>query len=92
MYYQYANIISVSCGITNNFILNAILNFKVKDKMFIRFLRFYSIGLIGLIISSGLLYFLIDVFRMIEIISKGCTIFVVVILQYNLNKRITFKK
>ena len=34
MYYQYANAISVTCGITNNFIWNAIYNFKVKDKIF----------------------------------------------------------
>ena len=31
MTYIYANIISVGCGITNNFILNSIYNFKLQE-------------------------------------------------------------
>ena len=34
IYYQYANVISVSLGIANNFVLNAFFNFKMLDKFF----------------------------------------------------------
>lgn len=91
MYYQVANIISVSCGITNNFLLNSFLNFKMKDKLFKRFIRFYSVGLFGLGISAGLLYIFVEQLHIIEIIAKLMTIAVVTIIQFNLNKRITFK-
>lgn len=91
MYYQLANLISVSCGISNNFILNAFLNFKMKDKILTRFIQFYSIGLLGLLISAGLLYLFIEHFLMSEILSKLITVAVVTVVQFNLNKIFTFK-
>lgn len=91
MYYQVANIISVSCGITNNFLLNSFLNFKMKDKLFKRFIQFYSVGLFGLGISAGLLFLFVEQLHIIEIVAKLMTIAVVTIIQFNLNKRITFK-
>lgn len=90
--YLIANIFSVSIGIINNFILNAFLNFKVKDKLLKRFFKFYSIGLLGLGISSGLLFLMVSFFGVDELVSKFSTIVVVTIVQYSLNKKISFKK
>lgn len=87
-----ANAISISLGITNNFILNSVFNFKVKDKLKQRFIKFYLIGLFGFFISSLIIYILKEVLGVDPIISKLCSIVIVVILQYSLNKRITFKK
>lgn len=92
IHYQIANIFSVTIGITNNFFLNAYFNFKVKDKLLNRFFKFYSIGLIGLGISAGILYVLIEMFNFQELASKAIVIVVVSILQFNLNKYITFKE
>jgi len=89
--YLIANIISISIGITNNFFLNAFLNFKIKDNLLKRFSRFYSIGMVGLIISCTILFIMVDFFHFSTIISKLSTIIVVVLIQYNLNKLITFK-
>ncbi|MFA5878700.1 MAG: GtrA family protein [Candidatus Margulisiibacteriota bacterium] len=89
--YLLANVFSISVGITNNFLLNAFFNFKVKDDLLKRFSRFYGIGLIGLLISSILLFVLIDFFSVSKIIAKLSTVFVVVLIQYNLNKIITFR-
>lgn len=86
-----ANAISISLGITNNFILNSVFNFKVKDKLKQRFIKFYLIGLFGFFISSLIIYILKEVLGVDPIISKLCSIVIVVILQYSLNKRITFK-
>lgn len=91
MHYQLSNVISVSCGITNNFLLNAFFNFKMKDRLLIRFFQFYSIGLFGLLISAGLLYLFVEHFLILEIVAKIMTVGVVTIIQFNLNKIFTFK-
>ena len=41
VYYQLANFISVTCGIVNNFFLNAFFNFKTKNRLLRRFCSFY---------------------------------------------------
>ena len=90
--YLVSNVISTHCGIISSFILNRHYNFKVKDKAKLRFLSFYIIGLIGLAISSGLLYLAISCYHFHEIYSKISTIIVVALLQFVLNKFITFRK
>ena len=92
MNYLLANALSVTAGITNNFFLNAYLNFKVTDNMFKRFISFYLVGMLGLVISEILLYLLVDIMSMNSIIAKIITIFVITIVQFILNKTITFKK
>ena len=92
MNYLLANALSVTAGITNNFFLNAYLNFKVTDKLFKRFISFYLVGILGLLISEILLYLLVDIMSMNSIIAKIITIFVITIVQFILNKTITFKK
>lgn len=91
IYYIYANVISVSLGITNNFILNVLFNFKVKNNIFSRFLKFYSIGIFGLGVSIFLLYLLVETIQINPILAKIVTIFSVPLIQFYLNKYITFK-
>lgn len=90
--YLVANIIGIHCGIFTSFLLNRYYNFKVKDKVFLRFLSFYSIGLIGLALSTGMLFLMVDTWNWNAIYSKLITIVVVAIIQFLLNKLITFKK
>ena len=90
--YLVANVISVHCGIICSFLLNRSYNFKVKDKAKLRFLSFYIIGLIGLAISSGMLYLGVSYYHFSEIYTKITTIVVVALLQFALNKFITFRK
>jgi len=89
--YLVSNVISVHCGIICSFLLNRSYNFKVKDKAKLRFLSFYIIGLMGLAISSGMLYLAISYYHFNEIHSKILTIVVVALFQFILNKFITFK-
>ena len=100
MPYLYANIISVHCGIFTSFVLNRQFTFKVKDRTLLRFFSFYAIGLIGLAISSGLLILLVEKMaflfpsrekEQIELISKAFTIVVVALIQFLLNKYISFR-
>lgn len=90
--YLIANLAAVSLGITNNFFLNAFYNFKVKDRLINRFVRFYSIGLLGLLLSSGLLFLLVNTFSMHQVTAKSATVIIVALLQFYLNRTVTFIK
>ena len=92
MYYLLANAVSCSLGITNNFLLNSFFNFKTRDRLPARFVSFYGIGLLGLAVSSAMLYGMVSLARMNPNYSKLWTLAVVVVLQYNLNRLISFRK
>jgi len=92
MPYLWANVISVHCGIFTSFFLNRQYNFKVKDKTSQRFRIFYLVGLLGLGVSELLIYILSARMGMEYRLSKIITIFVAALIQFVLNKFITFKK
>ncbi|MCD4817147.1 MAG: GtrA family protein [Candidatus Cloacimonetes bacterium] len=89
--YQYANIISVCAGITNNYFLNAFFNFRVKSKLLKRYFSFLIIGLFGLLLNALLLYIFIEKLYLGVVFSKAIIIFVVAITQYFLNVKLTFR-
>jgi putative flippase GtrA len=88
--YIVTNIISSSLGVVNNFILNSLFTFKVKDKLMTRFISFYLIAIVGMILSSGLLAMMIDGFKMDSMVSKMISVLIVAVFQYFLNKKLTF--
>ena len=92
VYYLLANAISSSLGIINNFLLNSSFNFKVKDRMLDRFVSFYCVGLLGLAVSSAMLFVLVSRSHMNPNYAKLWTLVVIVLLQYNLNRLISFRK
>lgn len=89
--YLYANVISVHCGIFASFFLNRHFTFKIKNKTLLRFLSFYVIGIIGLAISSGLLFLFVEKIELNEFVSKALTVIIVALVQFMLNKYISFK-
>lgn len=86
------NTIGVLCGIVVSFILNRQFNFKVKDKTQQRFASFLTVGLIGLAISSFFIYMLVTIMTFNEQVAKLMTIAVVSLIQFILNKKVTFNK
>jgi len=92
VYYQFANFISVSCGITNNFLLNAFFNFKRKDKLLTRFIKFYSVGIGGLLANSILLYIFIEMLKCDVMITKLIAGLAVAANQYVLNRAFSFRR
>lgn len=92
MHYQIANFISVSFGILNNFFLNYFFNFKAKGRMLVRLVCFYSIGMFGWVLSVFGLWMFIERIGMNAIAAKLGTIVFVTIVQFCLNKFITFRK
>ena len=92
MPYLFANVISTHIGIFTSFLLNRSYNFKVKDKTLLRFLSFYAVGLIGLGLSSILLWLMVDKAQWNKLVCKLITIVVVSLVQFVLNKFVTFKQ
>lgn len=92
LYYLIANIISCSVGILCSFLLNRKYNFKVTDHVARRMTIFVSVGVLGLLLSSLILHVCIDLFHWNELISKILSIGIVVVIQFLLNKYISFRK
>jgi len=90
--YEAANAISYSSGTLLSFILNARLNFRVADKIPLRLASFIGVAFLGWAVSAGLLHVLIENFHLSKYLSKLATLAVVVVLQYNLNRLISFRK
>jgi len=85
-----ANVISTSLGITNNFFWNAFLNFKKTDKLLVRFFTFYAVGIVGLLLTSLMFVLFVDLLKIDANLVKACSIVVVVIVQYGLNRKFSF--
>lgn len=92
LYYLTANCLSVLIGILTSFTLNRTINFKVTDKIAIRFGLFFTIGMVGLALSNGILWIGIDAYHFSETLTKLVSIFVVAFIQFIFNKFITFKQ
>lgn len=92
MHYQIANFIGVTFGIVNNFIWNYYFNFKVRDHFFLRLASFYGVGMVGCALSAVCLWMFIEQMALNTLIAKLGTIFFVTIVQFCLNKFITFKR
>jgi putative flippase GtrA len=90
--YQAANAVGYSSGTLLSFILNARFNFRVMDKIPLRLISFISIAFLGWLVSAGLLHLLIGRFNFDKYLSKFATLIVVVLLQYNLNRLLSFRK
>ncbi len=90
LFYQYANIISTICGITNNFFFNTFWNFKKTEKLLIRFIMFFSVGMLGMLLSAFCLYIFIETLLIPSIIAKAITILIITMVQFTLNSLFTF--
>ena len=89
---QAAYAIGYASGTLLTFFLNAKFNFKTNDKISLRLLSFGTVAFIGWAISAIMLYLLVNKLGMNKIFSLFPTVFVSVLLQYNLNRLISFRK
>jgi putative flippase GtrA len=90
--YQAANAIGYASGTLLSFMLNAKFNFRVADKIALRLASFFGVALLGWLISAALLQMLVGQFLFDKYLSKLAALAVVVLLQYNLNRLLSFRK
>ncbi|MFA7674115.1 MAG: GtrA family protein [Clostridia bacterium] len=86
-----SNCISVFLGISLSFILNSKFNFKKTERIIIKFIYFFSVCLIGMMIGSAIFEILYVELDMIKFLSKLISVITSGILQYLFNKNVTFR-
>lgn len=91
-HYQVANAIGYASGTTLSFILNSRFNFKTSDWVLLRLVSFFGVATLGWAASAGLLQITVGSFDWNKYLAKLLTIFVTVLLQYNLNRLLSFRK
>ena len=89
--YLAANFIGYSTGTCSSFILNRKFNFKKFNFVYYRFLLFTTIAGFGFIISAVLMYTFVNEFDLSVEYAKLITIVPVILLQFILNRRFSFR-
>ena len=90
LHHQPANLLSTLGGIAVSFFLNATFTFQTRDRLLWRFLAFAGVGLLGLALSALTLHLLIDRMGVDKNWAKVLCVYVVLV-QYNLNRLLSFR-
>lgn len=89
---EIANMISSTCGIINNFFWNSYTNFKVHNRMFLRFISYFLVGQITTVFTTISLFIFATKLGFSHLIVKVIATIVATLLQFVLNKFVTFRK
>lgn len=89
---EIANMISSTCGIINNFFCNSYTNFKVHNRMFLRFISYFLVGQITTVFTTISLFIFATKLGFPHLIVKVIATIVATLLQFVLNKFVTFRK
>ncbi|MET8169547.1 GtrA family protein [Streptomyces sp. NPDC057456] len=87
---QVANVLSTSLGITNNFVLNALFTFGKRDRLLLRYLRFYAVGLTGIALTFVLLAVFSRGLGVDPNLVKAGSLPLVLVFQFALNRKWSF--
>lgn len=88
--YIVANSIAYSFGVITSFTFNRLFNFKIKDRLIIRFGRFLVVNLSGLLISNLFLITFSGLMPYFEL--KVVSMPIVILFQFLMNYFWTFRK
>ena len=89
---EIANMISSTCGIINNFFWNSYTNFKVHNRMFLRFISYFLVGQITTVFTTISLFIFASKLGFSHLIVKVIAMIVATLIQFVLNKFVTFRK
>ena len=89
---EIANIISSTCGIINNFLWNSYTNFKVHDRMILRFISYFIVCQITTVFTTVSLFIFVTKLGYPHLIVKIVATFVATLIQFVINKVVTFRK
>lgn len=90
-WYQFANLAGYVGGTLLSFVLNRAFTFKVFDRPLLRLAVFCGVAFTGYLVSTAMLWWMIEGLLLHPILAKLLTLGVVLVLQFSLNRLITFK-
>lgn len=85
------NIVSILTGIGVSFLLNSRFTFAATDHRRVRALRFFTVGLTGLVVSNALIALFIGPLAMDAVPAKLITVPIIALLQFVMNRTWTFR-
>lgn len=91
LYVVPSNIISAVCGMITSFSLNLKKNFNMNDHIKMRWISYFTISIIWTAISTGMIYFFIEVIWIPNAIAKFLQITIMAIPLYLANRSLTFR-
>lgn len=83
---EITNIISSTCGIINNFLWNSYTNFKVHDRMILRFISYFIVGQITTVFTTVSLFIFVTKLGYPHLIVKIVATFVATLIQFVIRK------
>ncbi len=86
-----AHTVSTAVAAIVSFLANSYINFRVTDRLLLRFVSFGVVVFIGYVVSSVVIGVGIDIFTLDPLLAKAISLPIVLVLQFTLNTRITFK-
>lgn len=89
---QFVNLISMFTGVTTNFILNYHFNFKAHSKFFRRYFSFLTVGTAGFLVVSIAVFIFVQHLGWNAVIVKISATMFATVIQYLLNRYISFRK
>jgi putative flippase GtrA len=89
-WYQGANSLGYLAGTLVSFSLNRIFTFGMRDRVLRRLIMFLAVAGVGFTASALMLWWLVEWVNLDARIAKLMTLPMVVVLQFLLNRRITF--
>lgn len=89
--YQAANLAGYFAGTLLSFTLNRRFTFGVLDHTARRLGLFFGVAAVGYVVSTLLLWGLVEAAHLHPLFAKLLTLFVVLVVQFSLNRSITFR-
>jgi len=90
MHVLLANAVSTAIAVVYSFVANSFGTFKVTDRMLLRFVSFAAVSGVGFVASSIMIGASVGLFSMDPVLAKAITLPVVLVVQFTLNKTVTF--
>jgi len=93
IHYQISLVIAFFLGCTANYTLNKIFTFKCKSKKIAKQTSVYgAAAIISLLLSASIMFVLVSALTIDKLVSRIATTFIMVGINYLLNKHIIFNK
>jgi len=88
----FASFLSTIINISSSFFIQKYLTFKTKGNVFNEYFLYWGNSILAIIVSIGILYFLVEIARLNAYLSQGIVTLFGAVTVFYLHKNITFKK
>lgn len=89
---EVVNIISSSIALIHNYLWNSYVTFKVYDRFWFRLVGYFLVGQITTLFTTICLWIFVTILHQDQYAVKIISMIVAVLLQFLINKKVTFKR